>query len=56
MCSSDLFPSHDKRKNPMAGRSLYSVWLNKYGKEEADRREHERSKKRAETMKRNLDI
>jgi len=26
-------------KNPMAGRSVYSVWLEKYGKEEADRRQ-----------------
>lgn len=31
--------SHLKENNPMKGRSLYSIWLEKYGKEEADKRQ-----------------
>ena len=33
------------QNNPMAGRSVYSVWLEKYGKEEADLRRESQSKK-----------
>jgi hypothetical protein len=32
-------------KNPMYGKSVYSVWVKKYGKEEADKRENKRNKK-----------
>jgi len=33
------------KKNPMYGRSIYSIWLNKYGKNEADKRQKERNEK-----------
>lgn len=32
------------KKNPMYGKSVYSVWLEKYGKEEADKRQKRYSK------------
>jgi hypothetical protein len=34
-------------KNGMFGRSVYSVWVEKYGKEEADKKQRERSLKRS---------
>ena len=39
---------HGIIKNPMYGRSVYSVWLEKYGKEEADRRNKEMQRKKSE--------
>lgn len=40
-------------KNPMAGKSAYSIWVEKYGIEEANRRKEEKTKKMLETTKRN---
>lgn len=40
-------------KNGMYGKSVYSVWLQKYGKEEADRRKLEMENKKRETFKKN---
>jgi hypothetical protein len=37
--------------NPMAGRNPHSVWVEKYGKEEADRLEKEKNERRSKTMK-----
>ena len=39
---------HGIIKNPMYGRSVYSVWLEKYGKEEADKRNEEMKRKKSE--------
>lgn len=39
------------KNNPMYGRSVYDVWLEKYGKEEADRRMAELKQKRSERSK-----
>ena len=39
--------------NPMFGRSLYSAWLEKYGKEEADKRDKSRKEKSNETKRLN---
>lgn len=40
-----------KQGNPMKGRSVYSVWLEKYGKEEADRRAKQQAEKIAKKAK-----
>lgn len=45
----------DGEMNPMAGRSVYDVWCEKYGKEEADRRESVRSLLSATASKKNWD-
>jgi hypothetical protein len=45
--------------NPMYGRSAYSIWIEKYGKEEADKRKEEANEKRRKfwkNRKENLDI
>ena len=39
-------------KNPMAGKSIYSTWIENYGIEEADRKKLELSKKLSENNKR----
>ena len=38
-------------KNPMYGKSVYDVWVEKYGKEEADRRNKEMQRKKSEKNK-----
>lgn len=38
------------KNNPMHGRSVYSVWIEKYGKEEADRKWKERSENHSRKM------
>ncbi len=37
--------------NPMSGRNPYDVWVDKYGKEDADRLQKEYNEKRSKTMK-----
>lgn len=39
-----------KQNNPMKGRSVYSIWLEKYGREEADRRKEEMRIKRSNSL------
>jgi len=39
------------KENGMYGRSIYSVWVEKYGKEEADKRQKECSRKKSEWFK-----
>ena len=34
--------------NPMAGRTPYDIWIEKYGKEEADRKQNELNNKKRE--------
>jgi hypothetical protein len=41
------------KDNPMSGRSVYSVWLEKYGKEEADLRLKKQAEKRSKTKRNN---
>ncbi len=37
--------------NPMSGRNPYEVWVDKYGKEEADRLQKEKNERQSKTMK-----
>lgn len=36
--SESMKGKHSGKKNPMAGKTIYELWVEKYGKEEADRR------------------
>ena len=42
--------SHYGKSNGMYGKSVYDVWLEKYGKEEADRRKEEMRRKKSEKL------
>lgn len=46
---------YDGENNPHFGKSNYDIWINKYGKEEADRRKRESVEKRLLTIKLNKD-